>query len=116
MPFNTRQAMARVSFFLNERGSPRASTSEADAALASFLVEEAIGEERVAHLLDLVASAQEGGSEVREYGNASALVAKGGRVQIEHDYVGGPVELTSEEFATILKDWDHFVRSGPGRG
>jgi hypothetical protein len=108
--------MARVSFYRDKHGYPEVSAAEPDAALASFLEEDAVGEERVAFLLRLVTSAQDGVSEVREYGNASVLVAKGGRVRIEHDYVGGPVELTSEEFATILKDWDRFVRSQPGRG
>jgi hypothetical protein len=108
--------MARVSFYRDKHGYPEASTAEPDVALASFLVEDAVGEERVAFLLDLLRRAQDGVSEVRENGNASVLVAKGGRVRIEHDYVGGPVELTSEEFATILTDWDHFVRSRAGRG
>jgi hypothetical protein len=107
--------MARVSFFRDDRGYPAVSTSEADAALANFLEEDAMGEERVAFLLDLVRSAQDAVSEVREHGNASVLVAKGGAVRIDHDYVGGPVELTSHEFVTILNDWDHFVRSRPGR-
>jgi hypothetical protein len=105
--------MTRVSFFRDDRGNPRVTTAEGDAGLANFLEEEAVGEERVAFLLDLVRGARDAVSDVREGGNASVLVARGGRVRVEHDYVGGPVELSSDEFATILADWDQFVRNPP---
>lgn len=105
--------MTRVSFYHDERGNPRAATSEADAALASFLREEATGEERVAYLLNLLRRAESAAGEVRENGNASVLVAKEGLVRIDHDYIGETVELTSDEFATILNDWNNFVQTRP---